>query len=591
MAEAHLRWKADTAEAVAKTEALKRVVSSVGGSSTTGAIKSLAANWKILVPAVAAAGIAILGFTGNLAVLAPLVPALAVALTGLLAPFTTLAAVVVGFLPPLTLLVGLLGGLAVAFGLSGMHAIDASKRYTGLAKIIGDVKKAFGGLVATLTHDFMPTFKFLGESAANALNYLTKIAHLPLKQAFQSLATTGVAGLQKFLDQVGKIIAKPIRLAFQVAFGKSNTLRNALADDWDDIVKFFTGKHGVLLPVEKWFGKQDFTAVGYRWAADLSSAFMTALGMALSKMLSSRGGQMILGGGLAGAGIGAAIGGPMGAAIGAAIGVAIGVTLNHYWPRITAQATKAFHQVGALLKRALGPQLWGDIISLAKSFWDTLKAIGGYIQNHIWPVVKHVFNALGGWHTVGLIIVGVVRVIATAFVAVGQAVRIVYRVIQTVVHWIQRAANAVKGGFTSAWDGVKKAVSAVAGVISTIVGAIKTAVGLAQDLANALPDNPFSGGPGGTAGRTARTGRHKVATGGIVTGGIAGRDSVPALLTPGELVLNREQQLALLNGGAGGATVVQVFIGDEQLHPRLVRVVRGENARTARAIQAGSVWG
>jgi hypothetical protein len=34
---------------------------------------------------------------------------------------------------------------------------------------------------------------------------------------------------------------------------------------------------------------------------------------------------------------------------------------------------------------------------------------------------------------------------------------------------------------------------------------------------------------------------HKMAKGGLVTGGIGGRDSVPAMLTPGEVVLNRKQ--------------------------------------------------
>src|SRR6478609_9109975 len=61
---------------------------------------SLLSNWKLLVPAVTAAGVAVLGFTGNMAALAPLLPVVTVALTGLLAPFTTLAALLVGFVPP-----------------------------------------------------------------------------------------------------------------------------------------------------------------------------------------------------------------------------------------------------------------------------------------------------------------------------------------------------------------------------------------------------------------------------------------------------------------------------------------------------------
>ena len=62
---------------------------------------------------------------------------------------------------------------------------------------------------------------FSATRRASALKYLTTIAKLPLAQAFKSLSTTGVAGLQKFLDQVGHIVARPIRLAFQVAFGKT----------------------------------------------------------------------------------------------------------------------------------------------------------------------------------------------------------------------------------------------------------------------------------------------------------------------------------------------------------------------------------
>src|SRR6185503_15453810 len=190
-------------------------------------------------------------------------------------------------------------------------------------KTIGQVTSLFHDLIYTLAIRFLPIFDYLAHSAANALHYLGEIAKLPLKQAFDSLATTGVAGLQKFLDHIGHIVAKPIRLAFQVAFGKSDTLRNALVDDWNAIVNFFVGHKGVLLPVQKWFGKQDFTAVGYRWASEAAGAFMTGLEMALTKMWSSRGGKMILIGGLTGAAIGAYFG-PVGAAIGLAIGVGIG---------------------------------------------------------------------------------------------------------------------------------------------------------------------------------------------------------------------------------------------------------------------------
>ena len=48
------------------------------------------------------------------------------------------------------------------------------------------------------------------------------------------------------------------------------------------------------------------------------------------------------------------------------------------------------------------------------------------------------------------------------------------------------------------------------------------------------------------------------AQGGLVTGGVAGRDSVPAMLMPGEFVLTKEQTDSLRKGNAslvGGSNV------------------------------------
>jgi hypothetical protein len=556
VAEANLRWKADTAEAIAKTEALKRVVASVGGSSTTSAIKNLASSWKILVPAIAAASVAVLGLTGNLGALAPLIPVITIALTALLAPFTTLAAIVVGFIPPLTLLVGLLGGLGVAFGLAGIRALKGGGIFKGLGEIVDKVEGQFHDLVYTLGKDFLPIFTMLAKSASTALTYLNQIAHLPLKEAFQSLSTTGVAGFQKFLDKIGHIIAKPIRLAFQVAFGKSSTLRDALVDDWNDIVNFFIGHKGVLLPVQKWFGKQDFTAVGYRWASELAGAFMTGLGMALRKALASRGGKMILGGALAGGAIGGLLtgGNIMGIALGTAIGAGVGVTLNHYWPRITAAATRTFHKVGALLKQALGPKLWNDIISLAQSFWDTMKSIGSVIQKQIWPVVKRVWDALGGWHSVAVLVAAALRTVIGPIVLAAKLVRALY----------------------DAWLRVLHAVGSVAGAISSIIGGLNTAVGLATRLASAISSGlgGSPGSPGGNRGPSTGKGHAAGAVGGIVTRptwaliGEAGPEAVvPLNRTAGSRALSGvgAQQINLI---LDGKVVASVLVDAEKTYRR-----------------------
>ena len=43
-----------------------------------------------------------------------------------------------------------------------------------------------------------------------------------------------------------------------------------------------------------------------------------------------------------------------------------------------------------------------------------------------------------------------------------------------------------------------------------------------------------------------------MAEGGLVTGGVANRDSVPAMLMPGEFVLTKNQTESLRQGGGGG---------------------------------------
>jgi hypothetical protein len=583
VAEANLRWKADTAEAIAKTEALKRVVASVGGSSTTSAIKNLGASWKVLVPAIAAAGVAVLGLTGNLAVLAPLIPALTIGLTGMLAPFTALAALVVGFIPPLTLLLGLFGalGAAAVIGFKGAEALKALNPPTQA------LLKAFSGLEKVLGKLVLPYLIQLEGAARTAIGYFTKLAGMNLGDAFKSLSTTGVHMLQKFLDAVGNVIRKPIRLAFKVAFGKSDTLRNALVDDWNDIVNFFVGHKGVALPVRKWFGKQDFTAVGYRWAAELAGAFMTGLGLALKKMWASQGGKFILGGLSVGtiAGLAATGGSPIGAAMGAAIGVAIGIALNHYWPRITADASKAFHKVGALLKQALGAKEWNQIISLAQSFWDTMRSIGSVIQKTIYPVVRRVFNALGGWHTVGAAIVLVVRSIVGAFVLVGEAIRVGYNLTLNLWRAVARAASTAKGQLAPAFNAVRAAVGAVLGAINSIVSAIRAAVGLAQQLANALSSGlgGSPGSPGGSRGPSTGKGHAAGATGAIVTRptyALIGEKTAEAVIP-----LNRMPGASPL-GALGGPQIVQNFYGLDdatlkQAAAKLVPIMNRSMARRA----------
>src|SRR6185503_1734437 len=169
-----------------------------------------------VIPILAGAGVGVLGLTGNLGALSAIMPILTTGLGLLLAPLTTLAAILVALVGPVTLFIGLLGALGAGFFFAAKQAFGQGG---GLAKQLDGLEKQFKTLTSTLASDFMPVFRFLISSASEALTYLDKIAHLPLDKAFHSLATTGVKGLQKFLEQIGHIVANPIRLAFQFAFG------------------------------------------------------------------------------------------------------------------------------------------------------------------------------------------------------------------------------------------------------------------------------------------------------------------------------------------------------------------------------------
>lgn len=143
---------------------------------------------------------------------------------------------------------------------------------------------------------------------------------------------------------------------------------------------------------------------------------------------------------------------------------------------------------------------------------------------------------------------------------------------------------------------IKAAVTGIANAFNFVIEKIKEAIGWVGNLAGKIAAIhvpsvgstlkgllPHTGGLVTTQGLA-------LAGGGIATGGVQGRDSIPALLTPGEIVLNKSQQLALLHGGMQGDTYLSVWIGNEAIDPHLVKVVRGENAMTARRVKAGRKW-
>ncbi len=265
------------------------------------------------------AGIAATGFAALGAALLVL-PALAAAVTfafvALLDTVTILSAVVVAFLGPLSLLAGLLGGLAAGFIIGGKAALVGKHQFHDFGQTIKDLKEQFDKFGKLLGHLFLPYFFQLAHAASTALTYLSRIAKLPLAQAFHSLATTGLAMLSKFLYGVANVLKRPFRLAIQVAFGGAGGANSnrAIAQWWDSLTKYLFGYtktrpihigsmivfekkniRGALQPVIDFFNRQHFVKTGIRWAHDIIDGLVRlwehdkALRDAVKKVLSDAG--------------------------------------------------------------------------------------------------------------------------------------------------------------------------------------------------------------------------------------------------------------------------------------------------------------
>lgn len=218
-----------------------------------------------------------------------------------------------------------------------------------------------------------------------------------------------------------------------------------------------------------------------------------------------------------------------------------------HWPQVKSLGVSAANLIKAAWEK-LQPviDVVRSILGYVRDQFNRARRDGGAAANFIsdrWNDLKSVFSAVKGF----------IESLVGAF--------------KTVRRWGQTAANGIK----SAFDGAASWFGGAFAAIGTVIDKLQAAYDLAKSIIGL-------GGHGeAPAANVQGTGRFGAvvtpATGGLITGGIPGRDSVPAMLTPGELVLNKQQQLALLRGGGGGSPVIHVYIGNEAVEPHLVRVV------------------
>ena len=601
-----IKIAADTSALRRDLEAARAEISafkdSVGGA--TNDVNKARSSWlswgsalKVGIPLVAGAALGVMQMTGGFGSLAGLLPIVTSALGALLAPFTTLAAVAAGFVGPLSVIVMLLGALGGGVFLGVKTALTSGYQgFSQLHGIVDKVEHSFHNLGMALAQDFMPYIIQGARWVLRFLHYANDLAHMQLAQAFHSLATKGVAMVTQMLEQIGHLVAKPIYLAFAIAFGSGagDNVRSKLGSLWGQVIRFFSqppaaGKQSITQMIGAWFGRQDFSAIGMRWGMDLAGWLVKGIVLGVQKLWNAGHlGKLLLGGAGGGAAIGFALGGPIGAAMGAAIGAAAGIVLNHYWKPIsqtTSQIVAKLKQWYAELNKnkAMSQMLhiiWVDLKATASNLWS--------VARNILKIIDDLFIKTGAWKIIVVLIVAAVTLVAGGLRIVSGVLSSIVRWVKDAVAWLTNAKN-----YSNLWrapiNAVASAVSTIAGYGSTIVGWLKTAWSYAERFASAvssihMPSLPSI--PGGSL--LSIIGKH-TATGGMLSPGQASvvGERGPELFIPagaGTVVPNHRS----FGGGGGGVTVVRVelhnplILGDRKtardtarwLEPELGRIIK-----------------
>ena len=422
---------AELGDTLLKLDLAKHAVSDLGDASEENAAKqeeaaassalfsdSLTGLNGVLTQSVPLLG----GFQVPLIALPAVAVGAAVAVVALADAIGTLIAIVADLVAPVTLLAGLLGGLGGAFLIAAKSAFGGGGALSGQ---LGVLKHQFDNLTKTLVQDFMPVFRFLISSAHDALSYLNQIAKLPLKEAFQSLATTGVQAVTRFLEQVGHLVARPLRIAFQIAFGTGkggNEIASAVSGLFKQVTDFLFGYtkthqihigrflgpmtttqvNGLFQPLIDWFNRHDFTKQGEKIGHAILNGF---LGSGASQRVGSFLVQVLVD---AAKTVAAGIIHQLGRAITWVVTHldTVGKVLILLGAPVIGLGALMVHAIGGAIVKIVGG--WGNVksaigavVGAAKTFWGWLQKIADFFSHVLtlninWPSPPSWLTSLGG---------------------------------------------------------------------------------------------------------------------------------------------------------------------------------------------------
>lgn len=527
------------------TASLGRLFSvSEGGE---GVLASLGSTISGVLPAASAAAGGLAVFAGALVVLPAIVAAATFVLVALLDTLTTLAAIAAAAAGPVTVLGGLLGGLGAAFAYVatqslknqatqkqvhdnllklhvaqqtynddlakyGKNATQTENALIALHKAQDDYATAqqgvalgavnlsgkFHTLIATLSRDFQPELLDLAKAAGRALTYLDRLAHMPLEKAFKDLSTRGVALMSKFVYGVANVLKKPFTLAVQIAFGSGGQNAQTAITSWWDSLTRYLFGYTETHPVKLAPGV-------FRFETKQVDGALKPIQDWFNKQHFTRTGLR-----WAGEIIDAFTKGPGGRRL-------------SRWA--STVAGHAGHQAGRAFRAALSAELSGWFGSYFKGQWQNL-------SNPVAAAARQAASLLRG----------------------------------PIMHAWDSVKGYIEGHIPHphlSWGGV---ISAAQGVWDRIVSYIESHIphpsihiSIPTPSLPSLPSwlHPHTGGL-----VTAAGGLQGFGYGGLVTGPIRGRDSVPAILTPGETVRTSQQEWQLRHDrGGGGETHIHLHGG------------------------------
>lgn len=261
--------------------------------------------------------------------------------------------------------------------------------------------------------------------------------------------------------------------------------------------------------------------------------------------------------------------------------------LGTAWEFIKGAAEAAINFIGDHWRQLL--LIIGLPFALMTAFiitqWDHIRAF--FV--HVFHVMKEVvedfwFFIQGVWNVITFLIVGALSawkaIYSAAWNFIMDKTEGAREWIGEKIQWLRDKAvnawNAVALWAGIVWGNIKDTVG---GVIEWIGDRIDSAIGWVGDLIDKIGDIPGAGVVGDVVGFFSG-GQSGMVVPKYAMGGISG-DTVPAMLKPGEMVLNRRQQTSLFNSlnrggwsgeGGGDTYVVEIYnpIGSEEEFTRMV---------------------